>query len=90
MNERSSKPGKRKRKEHDFALNAYRVVQEAVGESEHSEEVREGERELSIEERHEAAVKLGRLGGKRGGEARAAKLTPEERSKIARLAASAR
>lgn len=36
------------------------------------------------------AVALGRLGGKKGGKARAEKLTPEERSEIARLAAIAR
>lgn len=37
-----------------------------------------------------AAVALGRKGGKKGGPARAAKLTPEERSKIARKAVRAR
>lgn len=42
------------------------------------------------EGKNPAAVALGRLGGKKGGKARAAKLTPEERSKIARLAAEAR
>ena len=36
------------------------------------------------------AVALGRLGGQKGGKARAAKLTPEQRSEIARKAASAR
>ncbi len=36
------------------------------------------------------AVDLGRLGGKKGGKARAAKLTAEERSDIARKAAKAR
>jgi hypothetical protein len=37
-----------------------------------------------------AAVALGRLGGQKGGKARAAKLTPEQRSDIARKAAQAR
>jgi hypothetical protein len=37
-----------------------------------------------------AAVSLGRRGGLKGGRARAAKLTPEERSEIARKAAAAR
>ncbi len=37
-----------------------------------------------------AAVVLGRLGGKKGGKARAEKLTPEQRSDIARRAAQAR
>ncbi|MEE8625613.1 MAG: hypothetical protein V3T19_09755 [Acidiferrobacterales bacterium] len=36
------------------------------------------------------AVALGRLGGKKGGPARARKLTPEQRREIARLAAQAR
>ncbi len=37
-----------------------------------------------------AAVALGRLGGKKCGPARAAKLTPEERRDIAKKAAAAR
>lgn len=37
-----------------------------------------------------AAVALGRQGGLKGGAARAAKLTPEQRSEIARRAAAAR
>jgi hypothetical protein len=37
-----------------------------------------------------AAVALGRKGGKKGGKARADKLTLEERQKIARIAAQAR
>lgn len=37
-----------------------------------------------------AAVALGRLGGVKGGKARASKLSPERRSEIARKAAAAR
>jgi hypothetical protein len=37
-----------------------------------------------------AAVALGRRGGLKGGKARAAKMTPEERSEAARKAAQAR
>ena len=37
-----------------------------------------------------AAVALGRKGGLKGGKARAAKMTPEERSEAARRAATAR
>lgn len=40
--------------------------------------------------RNAAAVQLGRLGGLKGGKARAEKLTPEERSEIARKGAEAR
>lgn len=42
------------------------------------------------EGKNPAAVELGRLGGKKGGKARAAKLTAEERSEQARRAARAR
>jgi hypothetical protein len=42
------------------------------------------------EEMRELARKLGRRGGKKGGKARAEKLTPEQRSEIARKAAKAR
>ena len=37
-----------------------------------------------------AAVELGRLGGRKGGRARASKLSPEQRTEIARVAARAR
>ena len=42
------------------------------------------------EEKNPAAVELGRRGGKKDGTARAAKMTPEERSESARKAAKAR
>ncbi len=41
-------------------------------------------------EKNPAAVALGRLGGKKGGKARAAKLSKKRRSEIARKAAQAR
>ncbi len=41
-------------------------------------------------QKNPAAVELGRLGGKKGGKARAARLTPEERKEIAKKAAKAR
>ena len=41
-------------------------------------------------EKNPAAVELGRMGGLKGGKARAAKLSAERRSEIAREAASAR
>jgi hypothetical protein len=44
----------------------------------------------STREKNPAAVELGRLGGLKGGKARAAKLTPEQRKEIAKLAASVR
>jgi hypothetical protein len=41
-------------------------------------------------EKNPAAVALGRLGGVKGGPARAASLTPRKRSEIAKKAAAAR
>ena len=42
------------------------------------------------EEKNPAAVELGRRGGLKGGKARAAKMSKEERSESARKAANAR
>jgi len=50
----------------------------------------EAEEENPDEGKDPAAVALGRKGGLKGGKARATKLTPEQRSEIARLAAEAR
>ena len=79
MAKRSSKP-----KEHDFAVTAFRVVQEAT---------RDGKPEQGKPqepEKNPHAVALGRLGGLKGGKARAKKLTSAERREIARKAAEAR
>jgi hypothetical protein len=43
-----------------------------------------------IQTKNPAAVSLGRLGGQKGGKARAEKLSPERRSEIAQQAAFAR
>ena len=80
------KPRKKKR-EHDFSVTAFRVVQEATRETEPESE--ETESEL-VEGKNPHAVALGRLGGLRGGKARFEKLTPEQRKEIARKAAQAR
>jgi hypothetical protein len=45
---------------------------------------------LTVKKKNPAAVSLGRKGGKKGGPARAAKLTPEQRSESARRAVQAR
>jgi len=73
---------RRKKKEHDFAVNAFRVVQEATGQTEpESPEIPGSEFD---------AKALGHLGGLKGGKARAEKLTPEQRKDIAQRAARAR
>ena len=46
--------------------------------------------DLEIGTKNPAAVALGRLGGQRGGKARAEKLSPEKRRQIAQSAALAR
>lgn len=78
MQNRSSKPGKQGPK--DPNETAFRIVSQAVGDADTAEN----------EEKNPAAVALGRLGGLKGGKARAEKLTPEERSEIAKKAAHAR
>ena len=71
---------KRKKKEHDFSVTAFRVVQEATGQIEPK----------ATKVRNFDAKALGRLGGLKGGRARAIILTPERRVEIARKAAQAR
>lgn len=82
---------RKKKRDHDFAVNAFRIVQEATEEPEAEESPPEPE-DLSprADGKDPLAVALGRRGGKKGGKARAAKLTPEQRSEIARKAAEAR
>ena len=76
MPKRSSKHPPRE----DAIQAARRVVDEATG-----------DREKTIPpEKNQAAVALGRLGGMKGGPARAAKLSPTKRSEIAKKAAAAR
>ena len=62
----------------DLNILARSIVARATGEA------------PSDDGKNPAAVALGKLGGKKGGAARAAKLTPEQRADIARLAATAR
>ena len=73
---------KRRKKEHDFTVTAYRVVQEATGEVE-GEKPEKSKKDFG-------AKALGHKGGLKGGKARVEKLTPEERSEIAQKAAKAR
>lgn len=61
----------------DFTQTAFSVVQQATGE------------EPKLPEKTPRQV-AGRKGGEKGGVARASKLTPEQRSEIARLASDAR
>ena len=87
MADRSRKQPKRPR---DFNQRAASTVARATGEESDSEPEHVEAADPTPEERHNAAVALGRLGGKKGGRARADKMTPEERSESARIAAQAR
>jgi hypothetical protein len=75
---------KKKRMPRDFNALAKSIVDLATSEEDFIE-VAAGK-----PEKNPAAVELGRLGGKKGGKARAEKLTPERRSEIAKKAAAAR
>ena len=67
------------------------IVEQATGEEpEAGEDKAETEEDAEARLRREAAAILGRLGGKKGGPARAAKLSAERRTEIARTAARVR
>lgn len=65
----------------DLNQLAKRILDEATGEE---------PKESPPAPKNTAAVELGRLGGQRGGAARAGKLTADQRSEIARKAAAKR
>jgi hypothetical protein len=73
---------RKKKRSRDLNVLASEIVKAAT----------EGEPETPPFEdtRNPHAVALGRLGGQRGGKARAEKLTPDQRSEISRKAAKAR
>ena len=80
MPSRSSKP-----RDHDFATVALSVVERAIGEK------MDGSPLIDKEAgKNPAAVALGRLGGMKGGKARAESLSPRKRKMIAQKAAQAR
>jgi hypothetical protein len=78
MPDRSSKP-KRPR---DVNQLAKQIVDEATGEATKATPIEP--------KKNAAAVELGRLGGLKGGKARAEKLSAKKRSEIAKLAAKRR
>lgn len=74
-------PDRSRKRPRDVNELARQLVDEATGEAP----------KLDPDEgKDPAAVALGRKGGLKGGKARAAKLTPEERSEAAKRAAQAR
>jgi hypothetical protein len=69
----------------DFAVNAFRVVEQAIGEHMDGTPL-----EDPNAGKNPAAVALGKLGGAKGGRARADKLSPARRKAIAKKAAKKR
>ena len=76
---------KRSSIDHDFAVNAFRVVEKAIGAHMDGTPL-EGQNAG----KNQSAVALGKLGGAKGGKARAEKLSPAKRKAIARKAAQVR
>lgn len=87
MPTRSSKARSRKRQGtlHDFTVVARRVVEQAIGEHLDGTPL-----ENPDEGKNPHAIALGRLGGQKGGRARAARLSSARRREIAQKAAQAR
>jgi hypothetical protein len=75
----------RSSKDHDFTTIALRVVDQAIGEKLDGSPLPDPHAG-----KNPAAVALGKLGGAKGGAARAAALSPRRRSLIAKKAAEAR
>ena len=73
---------KRSAKPRDTNSLAAAIVAQATDEDDHGDDPYEG--------KDPAAVELGRKGGRKGGKARAERMTAEERSDAARKAATAR
>lgn len=71
--------------DHDFVVSARKTVERAIGETLDGSPL-----ENPDEGKNPHAVALGRLGGQKGGKARAQALSKEQRRKIASMAAKAR
>jgi len=76
---------RRSSKDRDFVTVARNVVEQAIGEHLNGTPLNNPDKE-----KNPHAVALGKLGGEKGGKARAVKLTAEERRGIAVRAAEAR
>ena len=72
----------------DVAQNALRVVEQVIGAPLKAKA--KGPLQFPARKKNPAAVTLGKLGGMKGGRARAAKLSAEERRAIAQKAGKAR
>jgi len=80
-------PERSKKRSRDPNQLAYQIMLESTGQAPKFNPV---EAKPADPSKNPAAVLLGRLGGLKGGAARAAKLSPKKRSQIAAKAAKAR
>ena len=74
----------KKKRPTDINLRSRQIVEEAIGEPLTEKPAQEPTTTQPAREKNSAAVALGRLGGLKGGKARAEKLSPEERKEIAK------
>ncbi|MGQ0633681.1 MAG: hypothetical protein ACT4QC_03645 [Planctomycetaceae bacterium] len=77
-----TRPSKRRKLPRDFSQRAHAIVQIATGQAPPEPDPDEG--------KNPAAVALGKLGGSKGGKARAKALSAAKRKAIAKKAAAAR
>jgi hypothetical protein len=82
-------PERSKKRPRDPNQLAYQIMLESTGQAEKYEPGKAAEK-LIDPSKNPHAVALGRLGGLKGGTARAEKLSPRKRSQIAAKAAKAR
>ena len=80
----------KKKKPADVNVTAYEILQAATGQSADNPRNGKPAKKPSPPEKNPAAVALGRLGGLKGGKARAKILSPSKRVLIAKKAARAR
>ncbi len=83
------KPSSKKPRKEDSSQAAHRILETIIAKSEADAPPVPEPVEITPEMRAAAAA-FGRMGGLKGGPARAAKLDPKERSAIAKMAAKAR
>jgi hypothetical protein len=72
-----------KKQDYDFSIHVLKVVEHATRDKDQDEPTK-------IDGKNPNAVALGRLGGLKGGKARAETLSPEKRKEIAKKAAQKR
>lgn len=81
---------KKKKPESDVNVTAFEILQAVTWESDDASLKGKPTKKKDLPAKNPAAVALGRLGGLKGGKARAQKLSAKKRSDIAKKAANSR